>query len=195
MENRGRPTKGVFVNKVPIKSVQLKTNVQEQWMRMPDDVRLYISYDSGHNFDKNIEIGGRFNREKGHWGSALKLKMFFDACGIKTSKDIKDLDWKIPEEWVQNCIGKDILVLSYVTNIIKKNGKNLWLDWTDVMHPDKGYDALKEHFMNQFEKGYVKKFSPDSQEESNGKKDDDTVTMNKEQIQEMMEKDKINISI
>ena len=188
--------KGIYVNKVPIESAQIKYNAKEDWMSVPDDVRIYTTYDSGRGFDKNLDIGGRFNKEKKHWGSALKVKMLFDACGVNTKDtDIEGLEWKIPESWMDQIVGKEILVLSYVTNIVKKNGKNLWLDWNDVMHPDKGYDALKDHFMKQHEKGYVKRYSPDSGKPSGNNESDETVVMNKEEVINMIEKDKINIDI
>ena len=188
--------RGIFVNKVPIQSAKIKYDVKEDWMTMPDDVRIYTTYDSGRGFDKNLDIGGRFNKDKGHWGSALKVKMLFDACGINSKEiDIEGAGWKIPEAWLDQIIGKDILVLSYVTSIIKKNGKNLWLDWNDVMHPDKGYDALKDHFMKQHEKGYVKRYSPDSGKPQENKNNNETVVMNKDEVINMIEKDKINIDI
>ena len=159
--NTSNKRTGVFVSEATIKNIVVKYDVQEKWQKRPDDIALFLTLDVGQNFDYEMRIGGFFNRNEDgsvkNWGAALKVKILLDALNIKGSLT---KDWQLPDEIVEEMIGKKFLRLSYVSGT-KDNGKARWFDWNEVGRLGQE-DRLKERFMKAVNDGWVKNFRPDT---------------------------------
>jgi|TARA_R100001480_G_scaffold73487_1_gene84280 hypothetical protein len=159
--NTSNKRTGVFVSEATIKNIVVKYDVQEEWQKRPDDIALFLTLDVGQNFDYDMRIGGFFNRNEDgsvkNWGAALKVKILLDALNIKGSLT---KDWQLPDEIVEEMIGKKFLRLSYVSGT-KDNGKARWFDWNEVGRLGQE-DRLKERFMKAVNDGWVKNFRPDT---------------------------------
>ena len=159
--NTSNKRTGIFVSEATIKNIVVKYDVQEEWQKRPDDIALFLTLDVGQNFDYDMRIGGFFNRNEDgsvkNWGAALKVKILLDALNIKGSLT---KDWQLPDEIVEEMIGKKFLRLSYVSGT-KDNGKARWFDWNEVGRLGQE-DRLKERFMKAVNDGWVKNFRPDT---------------------------------
>ena len=159
--NTSNKRTGVFVSEATIKNIVVKYDVQEKWQKRPDDIAVFLTLDVGQNFDYEMRIGGFFNRNEDgsvkNWGAELKVKILLDALNIKGSLT---KDWQLPDEIVEEMIGKKFLRLSYVSGT-KDNGKARWFDWNEVGRLGQE-DRLKERFMKAVNDGWVKNFRPDT---------------------------------
>ena len=159
--NTSNKRTGVFVSEATIKNIVVKYDVQEKWQKRPDDIAVFLTLDVGQNFDYDMRIGGFFNRNDDgsvkNWGAALKVKILLDALNIKGSLT---KDWQLPDEIVEEMMGKKFLRLSYVSGT-KDNGKARWFDWNEVGRLGQE-DRLKERFMKAVNDGWVKNFRPDT---------------------------------
>ena len=159
--NTSNKRTGVFVSEATIKNIVVKYDVQEEWQKRPDDIAVFLTLDVGQNFDYEMRIGGFFNRNEDgsvkNWGAALKVKILLDALNIKGSLT---KDWQLPDEIVEEMMGKKFLRLSYVSGT-KDNGKARWFDWNEVGKLGQE-DRLKERFMKAVNDGWVKNFRPDT---------------------------------
>ena len=162
--NTSNKRTGIFVSEATIKNIVVKYDVQEEWQKRPDDIALFLTLDVGQNFDYDMRIGGFFNRNEDgsvkNWGAALKVKILLDALNIKGSLT---KDWQLPDEIVEEMIGKKFLRLSYVSGT-KDNGKARWFDWNEVGRLGQE-DRLKERFMKAVNDGWVKNFRPDTSDD------------------------------
>jgi hypothetical protein len=157
-KSNGTRSGGGFVKEATVKAVEVQYDIQEDWMNRPCDIQIIVTYNSGQDWDNELKLFGNFNREKVNWGSALKIKMFFEAAGIKDPDDINN-DWTIKESWLEEVINQKILVLDYPTTRTKDNGKAYWDTFKEVCHVDKGMDHLKEKFLKQVSGGWIKDYS------------------------------------
>ena len=159
--NTSNKRTGVFVSEATIKNIVVKYDIQEEWQKRPDDIAVFLTLDVGQNFDYEMRIGGFFNRNEDgsvkNWGAALKVKILLDALNIKGSLTE---DWQLPDEIVEEMIGRKFLRLSYVSGT-KENGKSRWFDWNEVGRLGQE-DRLKERFMKAVNDGWVKNFRPDT---------------------------------
>ena len=151
MESSGFVTTGV------VKSVELEYDSKLKWQQRSNDVLLKVSYNDGQDWDKELTLFGNFNKDKNNWGSALKLKMFFEAVGIE-NVEYKD-DFTLSDFYVDKAMGKEFLVLSYPSVKLKESGKPFWNTFNETMSVSKGRDKLKERFMSQVRDGWVKDFN------------------------------------
>lgn len=158
--SKGKHSGGGFVKEATIKGVELQYDVKEEWMKDPADIQIVITYNDGQDWDDELKLFGNFNREKESWGGALKIKMFFEAAGIKDTDNIND-DWTIPESWLDEVVGKQILVLDYPTIRNKPNGKPWWETFKEVCAVSRGRDHLKKRFLKQVSEGWVKDYRTD----------------------------------
>ncbi len=155
-----------FVNKAKVEGIELKYDVKEKWMKRPSDIQLIVKFKLQDNpkvdWEKTLKINGNFNKQKEHWGSALKAKMFFEACGVKNAE--YNEDYTIPESYIDQCMDKEFLILSYPSVKIKDNGKNWWNDWSEVCSVERGMDYLKKRFADAVAQKYVAdyNFNPNS---------------------------------
>ena len=170
--NAPRKKTGVFISEATIKSVSVKYDIQEEWQKRPDDIALYLDLDIGRDFDHQMRIGGYFNRNDDgtikNWGAALKVKILLDSLGIEGQ--LTD-EHQLPDEVIEDMVGKKFLRLSYVAGI-KKNGKTLWVDWNEVGKVGQE-DRLREKFMKSVNDGWVKNYKPDTQEDNSSQNNED----------------------
>ena len=159
--NTSNKRTGIFVSEATIKNIIVKYDVQEKWQKRPDDIAVFLTLDVGQNFDYEMRIGGYFNRNEDgsvkNWGAALKVKILLDALSVEGK--LTD-DWQLPDETVEEMMGKKFLRLSYVSGT-KENGKPRWFDWNEVGRLGQE-DRLKERFMKAVNDGWVKNFRPDT---------------------------------
>lgn len=148
-----------FVSTGKVKSVELKYDHKLKFQKRLNDVVLIVTFNDGQDWDKTLNIFGNFNKDKGNWGSALKLKMFFEAVGIK-DPEYKD-DYSIPDNYLDRAIGQEFLVLSYPSVNLKDDGKPYWNIFPETMSPKRGRDRLKERFSKQVAEGWVRDYSND----------------------------------
>tara|TARA_R100001463_G_scaffold39154_3_gene84054 strand:+ start:99 stop:629 length:531 start_codon:yes stop_codon:yes gene_type:complete len=142
-----------------VKSVELKYDHKLSYQKHVNDVFLIVTYNDGQDWDKTLNVFGNFNKKNNTWGSALKLKMFFEAIGIK-DPEYKD-DWSIPDTYLDKAVGQEFLVLSYPSKNLKDNGKPYWNIFPEVMAVNRGMDRLKERFNKQVSEGWVKDLKVD----------------------------------
>jgi len=150
-----------FVKTGTVKGITLTYDDKLKYHSRISDVLLVVKYTTEQGLKNGIEeetlnIFGSFNKDKGNWGGALKVKMFFEAVGIKNPE--YSADYSLPEEWLDKAIGQDFLVLSYPSKNLKDNGKPWWNTFMEVMHPSRGMDRLKERFQKQINEGWVRDY-------------------------------------
>ena len=145
-----------YVTTGTVKSVKLNYDHKLSYQKHNNDVFLEVTFNDGQDWDKTMNIFGNFNKKNNTWGSALKLKMFFEAVGIK-EPEYKD-DWSIPDSYLDRAIGKEFLVLSYPSKNLKDNGQPYWNIFPETMAVARGRDRLKERFEKQVSEGWVKDF-------------------------------------
>jgi len=145
-----------YVTTGTVKSVTVKYDDKLKYQKKNNDIILIVEYNDGQDWDKTLEIFGNFNKEKDHWGSALKVKMFLEAVGIKNP--VYGSDFSISDNYLDEAVGQEFLVLSYPSVNLKPNGKPYWNTFKETMHPSKGRDALKERFSAQVEDGWVRDY-------------------------------------
>ena len=150
-----------FVNKALITGLEVKYDVQEAWMKRPNDIQIIVKFTLPDNdrvdWEKTLKINGSFNKENSDksWGSAIKVKMFLEAVGI--NKPEHKEDFTISDSYIDQAMGKEIMILSYPS--VKKNpktGKSYWNDWDNVGSVYKGMDNLKSRFDKSVNGGYVR---------------------------------------
>tara|TARA_R100000152_G_C6781957_1_gene217779 strand:- start:6838 stop:7533 length:696 start_codon:yes stop_codon:yes gene_type:complete len=144
-----------------------------------------------NDWDKTLNIGGNFKVEKVpatnelglpiededgnpiyeddfNWGSAFKVKNFFEACNLlssdflKTEAEIQETlnqftQGNISPVLLEGAKNKIVKVLSYK----KTDGKTK--TWNQVAHPKRDNQKWKDYFLSQVDKEYVKDYSPDAQ--------------------------------
>ena len=150
---------GGYVTTGRVKAVELQYDAKLKWQQRNNDVLLKVVYNDGQDWDKELNLFGNFNKEKNTWGSALKLKMFFEAVGID-NVEYKD-DFTLSDFYMDKAMNKDFLVLSYPSVKMKDNGKPFWNTFNETMAVSRGRDRLKERFMKQVNAGWVKDYRTD----------------------------------
>lgn len=151
-----------YVTTGTVKSVKLNYDHKLSYQKHNNDVFLEVTFNDGQDWDKTMNIFGNFNKNKDTWGGALKVKMFFEAVGIKEPQ-YKD-DWSIPDSYLDKCVGKEFLILSYPSKNLKDNGQPYWNIFPETMAVSRGRDRLKERFEKQVADGWVKDYKEKEQE-------------------------------
>mgnify|MGYP003625109809 FL=1 len=90
-------------------------------------------------------------------GTVKKVDILLTSLGIDT--ELSD-DGKIPEEAVEEFVGKEFTRLSYVSGI-KDNGKSKWSEWQETAEAGVDFNILIDKFLLAVEKGYVKNYKPE----------------------------------
>jgi hypothetical protein len=150
---------GGFVSTGVVKSLKMSYDSKLKYQQRNNDVLLEIGYNDGQEWDKNLNLFGNFNKDKGNWGSALKLKMFFESVGIQNPEYTDD--YRISDSYLDKAINKEFLVLSYPSVKLKDSGKPYWNIFPETMAVSRGRDRLKERFMKQVRDGWVKDYKID----------------------------------
>tara|TARA_R110002051_G_scaffold101491_2_gene172322 strand:- start:2535 stop:3083 length:549 start_codon:yes stop_codon:yes gene_type:complete len=150
---------GGYVSTGIVKSIKMSYDAKLKWQQRSNDVLLEVGYNDGQEWDKTLNLFGSFNKEKESWGSALKLKMFFESVGIE-NPEYND-DYTISDSYLDKAMNKEFLILSYPSVKLKDNGKPFWNTFPETMAVRRGRDRLKERFMKQVRDGWVKDYKMD----------------------------------
>jgi len=158
-----------FVKQATCHGVKINYDAKlKDWFK-PSDIVMNITFHTEQGRKYNIEeekldIFGNFNKEKNTWGALLPVKMFFEAVGVKNPE--YNQDFSIPQDYIDQAINKDFLILSYPTNRNNpKSGKPYWNTWREITSLANGQDKLKTRFAQAVEGGWVKNYQARVQEE------------------------------
>ena len=154
--------KGVITKKVRCVRVVDISGEQLPYMTRPCELGIAVTMEIGKTFQPVLNITGEFKRDPQSqeitgWGSAFKIRDFFEKFGLKGALTP---DNRILPETLEQVVGLEFLLLSYVTG--KKNdGQTKWGDWSEIAPADSDPALLIAHFMRQVAKGYPSNFRPD----------------------------------
>jgi hypothetical protein len=162
---------GVYIGKATIVGVQDVTEEGLPFLQQNPDVAITITLDIGKDFNPEMSFFGNFKRDERNglvtdWGGAFPVRGLFDAC--KIVGEIND-DGTIPQEMLDQLVGKEILRLQYVSGF-RKDGKIRYSDWNNVLGGSDKPEKLAKLFEDSVAKGYPKNYSPEilSQNHDNG---------------------------
>lgn len=163
---------GIFIDEAVILEVVnrsgTKAGPNQQWS---NDLQVEVKMRLLKNdWERTVNVGGNFKvDEQGEvdWGSAFKVRNFFEACNALNEKvlgDKKELNTaltsmeggEISPVLLSFCIGKTVKILSYK----KADGKSA--TWNQIVHHKRDDQKFKDYFLRQFDKGYVKNYAPDA---------------------------------
>lgn len=122
-------------------------------------LRLDITKRNGKSFEYTLNVRVNYTKDdEGNiigWGSAFKISRIFEVLQLNGRLEENGC---IPDNCLQQLIGKDIFVLSYRTGY-KEDSSPKFQMW-DVIDVSK--ESLMKAFLNSIEKGYPKNFAPAS---------------------------------
>jgi len=183
---------GIFIDEVKIVEVidrsGSKKGTGQSWT---NDCQIEVKVILLKNdWDKTLNIGGNFKVEKVpaknelgepiedndgnpiyeddfNWGSAFKVKNFFEACNLLSSDFLKSEEEvnetilqftqsNINPVLLEGAKNKIVKILSYK----KTDGKTK--TWNQVVHPKRDNEKWKNYFLAQVDKEYVKDYAPDA---------------------------------
>tara|TARA_R110000824_G_scaffold17372_6_gene70669 strand:- start:3666 stop:4208 length:543 start_codon:yes stop_codon:yes gene_type:complete len=154
-------TNGIFVSRSKVSGVKVFYNEQQKWQKKPDSIGVEMTLDIGKDFEPTFYVGGQFSMDefgdRVGIGTVKKVDILLTSLGIDT--ELSD-DGKIPEEAVEEFVGKEFTRLSYVSGI-KDNGKSKWSEWQETAEAGVDFNILIDKFLLAVEKGYVKNYKPE----------------------------------
>jgi len=157
--------KGIFINKLKVKSIENISGAKLAFADWTPDSAIEVTFETDVQFDKKLIIAGDFSRDKGGvptgLGSAFKVLSFFqETLGLDepTLTDTGD----IPHDYMTSSIGKEVYVLDFVYGFNPTKEKPKYKSWDVVLAIDKDPAALGKRFLQQVEKGFIKKYAPDA---------------------------------
>jgi len=152
-----------------ILSVDAQYETKQSWMKYVPDVFLTVQV--RHDWEDQITIFGSFKKElspddRKSWGSAFKIAEFFE-CALNKKNLPVQADYSIPDEWLRDCIGREIMMCSYPTTKLKDSGKPYWNNFDRVASAGAPSGTLKKIVMDSVNKGYLKNYNA-SNEDNDG---------------------------
>jgi|10_taG_2_1085330.scaffolds.fasta_scaffold02207_14 hypothetical protein len=163
--NGVKKTQGVYVGKAIITSIIPHYNTQQKWQRKPDDIGLEMTLDIGRDFEPTFYVGGAFKRDEFgdivNMGTVKKVDILLDSLGVDTSLT---KDNKVPEDVLNDCIGREFLRLSYVSGE-RDDGRAKWSDWQETRRSGIDYNDFTKDFMTAVDNQWVRNFKPIEDEE------------------------------
>ena len=113
------------------------------------------------SYPDEMTIAGNFSKDRKGWGSAFKVESFLIACDSFPEDGKLNDDYSIPEEWLKNCIGKEVKFLVYRTTNSKGNGGFYWNKDRRVYAPETDDEVIKNQFKNSYGKsGFPMNYNP-----------------------------------
>ena len=163
-------SENIFVDNVKIVTANLNYETKQDWQTYSDDMSISMTLDIGRDFNPSFYIGGNFKKDETSgqvvgWGTAYKIKLFFDAIGmpIRLSKGKLLQDQRLPEGAESQLIGKEFARLTYKSTKLKKTGDNMWKEWQETRPTSVDHAEFKDVFRNAVANNWIKDFlSPDS---------------------------------
>ena len=153
-----------------ILSVDVQYEAKQNWMKFVPD--LFLTVNVRHDWEDQITIFGSFKKDlplddRKSWGSAFKIAEFFESALGKKNLVVTP-DYSIPDEWLRDCIGRQIKMCSYPTTKLKDSGSPYWNNFDRVATAGAPEGTLKKMVMDSVNKGYIKNYNS-----SNGQRSDD----------------------
>ena len=163
-------SENIFVDNVKIVTANLNYETKQDWQTYSDDMSISMTLDIGRDFNPSFYIGGNFKKDETSgevlgWGTAYKIKLFFDAIGmpIRLSKGKLLQDQRLPEGAESQLIGKEFARLTYKSTKLKKTGDNMWKEWQETRPTSVDHAEFKDIFRNAVANNWIKDFlSPDN---------------------------------
>ena len=163
-------SENIFVDNVKIVTANLNYETKQDWQTYSDDMSISMTLDIGRDFNPRFYIGGNFKKDETSgevlgWGTAYKIKLFFDAIGmpIRLSKGKLLQDQRLPQGAESQLIGKEFARLTYKSTKLKKTGDNMWKEWQETRPTSVDHAEFKDIFRNAVANNWIKDFlSPDN---------------------------------
>ena len=163
-------SENIFVDNVKIVTANLNYETKQDWQTYSDDMSISMTLDIGRDFNPSFYIGGNFKKDETSgqvlgWGTAYKIKLFFDAIGmpIRLSKGKLLQDQRLPQGAESQLIGKEFARLTYKSTKLKKTGDNMWKEWQETRPTSVDHAEFKDIFRNAVANNWIKDFlSPDN---------------------------------
>lgn len=166
---------GTFINVPTILSASDISHQDIFHTGKPVDCGLEVTLDVGQSFYPKWKVYGNFKigeNNKMDWGSAFIVREFLETLGIKGSLNE---DGSVPNEVLQDLIGKKFIRLSYVRGFDPNKGKKRYDDFRFVAVVDdfdnaaeveKAAKKLTERFIRDVKSGRVRNFVPDAENQN-----------------------------
>ncbi len=166
---------GTFIN---VPTILSATDISHQDIfhnGKPVDCGLELKLDVGQSFYPTWKVYGNFKVGEGgkmDWGSAFIVREFLETLGIKGNLNE---DGSIPNEVLQELIGKQFIRLSYVRGFDANKGKKRYDDFRFVavvgdygnaVEVEKAAKKLTERFIRDVKSGRVRNFVPDAENQN-----------------------------
>lgn len=170
------PDQGGYERIATVKAIDIEYDITKDWGKPTHfDIFMTIAFNTGAEYDKDQIIAGRVKKELDPknpkaWGSAFKVKLFFETVLNKQGLKLNN-DYKIPDQWMDDAIGKEYMICEYPTTSEKRNGGYFWNTYDIVAPTDSPRGTLKEKVLQQHRNGWLRKYNPDYY---NNNKDQDT---------------------
>ena len=163
-------SENIFVDNVKIVTANLNYETKQDWQTYSDDMSISMTLDIGRDFNPSFYIGGNFKKDETSgqvlgWGTAYKIKLFFDAIGmpIRLSKGKLLQDQRLPQGAESQLIGKEFARLTFKSTKLKKTGDNMWKEWQETRPTSVDHAEFKDIFRNAVANNWIKDFlSPDN---------------------------------
>ena len=163
-------SENIFVDNVKIVTANLNYETKQDWQTYSDDMSISMTLDIGRDFNPRFYIGGNFKKDETSgqvlgWGTAYKIKLFFDAIGmpIRLSKGKLLQDQRLPQGAESQLIGKEFARLTYKSTKLKKTGDNMWKEWQETRPTSVDHAEFKDIFRNAVANNWIKDFlNPDN---------------------------------
>ena len=170
-------SENIFVDNVKVVTADINYETKQDWQTYSDDMSINMTLDIGRDFQPNFYIGGNFKKDETSgqvigWGTAFKIKLFFDAIGmpIRLSKGKLLQDQRLPDDAASQLIGKEFARLTYKSTKLKKTGDNMWKEWQETRPTNVDHAEFKDKFRNAVSNNWIKDFlSPDDDVPFNNK--------------------------
>jgi len=161
---------GVFVNNATIASARSVSNEDIYKNGKPVDVGIDLELEIGKSFKPKMSIAGNLKTAPDgtvSWSSAMKVKIFLND--MKVSWKQLNPDNSIPQEILDQLIGKEITRLQYPYAKDETTGKNKYRSYGRVVlasYKDKDGRNAEQFLRAKYEKdvadGYVKPLADDN---------------------------------
>lgn len=160
-----KKSNGVFVSKSKVSAVKVFYDEQQKWQTRPDSIGVEMTLDIGKDFEPTFYVGGAFKLDefgdKVGIGTVKKVDILLESLGIDASLTE---DNKIPEDVVNDIVGREFVRLSYVSGV-KDNGKSKWSDWQETRPVGTDFNDFTDAFLNAVNQGWVKNYKPEPEDE------------------------------
>jgi hypothetical protein len=159
IENDGAGT-GIFINEGTIFSARSISNEDIYKNGQPVDIGLEFELEIGKDFKPKFSVSGNFkkNEATGNWDESSTVKVKIALANLKVKWTKLNPDNSIPQDVLDQCIGKTIVRLQYPYKISEKTGKpqHKTFDYFLLASEPNAKARVKAKYEEAVAKGYVK---------------------------------------